>query len=272
MNTRSNPFDNIIEINNQQVFRGIDENTFNDYNQMGKIDEAFADNVTYLNPMDFSNKYNVIDNNLAQNINKESEYVYNAYIHSINRNITYYPNPLSFVVGSSTGVDPTFGDINLLNVKFIRFDCLYLPHSLNVTSTTTFSTVSTDLPLNLPFIVLKIKELSTNSNILSTGSELNTDSFMLKWEATLGNLYDRWVPSCNLQPFIYKTNNLLKLSQLTIKLYDPWGNQLLMSGLNQADTDVNNYTCPSNNYIQMMLSMNIGVINIDLQTKPNFRY
>lgn len=281
MNTKINPYNknnNYIDFSNNIIeicksdFTGIDPNTFN--NSINTIDDVFYQKTNIINnnnllQNEFSNNYNLIDNNLNENINKESEIVQNVFIHSLDRDINYYINPFSFIVSMDSKIAPNLGDVKLKRVKYIKMNYLIIPNSFVIDSTTSFSSSANNILTNLPSIIVKIKELDTNSNILSTGSNLDVNSFVFFFDASAGLYHSRWI--CKQYPFVYKTSSLFDLKKMDISIYDCNGNQILMTGINTADTNLSNFTHPLNNNIQLQIFMEIATIEIEMATKPKFK-
>lgn len=82
-------------------FNPISTNTFDNMNNnisKSKFTEAYRQNESIIEKQDYTNKSNIIHNNIANNILDEHIVEYRIMIDSLDRDLKYYPNPFSYVV------------------------------------------------------------------------------------------------------------------------------------------------------------------------------
>ena len=86
---------------------------------------AFAQPPTIIEKIDFTNKNEVIHNNIGPNVLDEHVVEYRVMIDSVNRDIKYYPDPFSYVVKFNPAHSST---VRTQTNEFIRYDGAPTPH------------------------------------------------------------------------------------------------------------------------------------------------
>mgnify|MGYP000961804539 CR=1 FL=1 len=264
------------EFNNTNVRRSLNElsavNTSynsnpgnNDYS-MNNYNKVFTPNGPLIEPMSFTNQNNMLHNNISENVLVENVVEYRINIDSFDRKRNKYPNPFHFVVKFNNGdyFDDTKINFPLDNVQYVRLETVILPNVIYVECPSSCKSCCGKPHMKIlqedRFIMVEIQELETNQRMTySTSDNRNNsvsgafcivvpDSRMLKY----------YSGQCYNGTKMYKKNNLTRIHQFTIKVYDSYGVPLV---------PVPNEDCELPN---IYLTFIIGVINPDLATKPSF--
>lgn len=283
-----------VELNN---LKGLSNNN-NNYS-MYNYEKSFRPNKTLLDPIDTSNKGNLLHNNVDANVLYESSIEYRINVDSYDRNITNYPNPFDFVVKFTNGYIDDSANIALTlnNIQYIRIETVILPMFVtvkcknnkncklrNLNQDPNFCSNSCSNSccnefhqknlLNERFIIMEIQELENElPQTFSTADNreqyprgaycsIVPDTKMLGWYSGIcfnGNKF-------------YRKDNLQQLKRLTIRFYDSYGLPLIYDNLTTDKKLLNdeNYCHPKDKNIQVYITMAIGVSVPGINTKPNW--
>lgn len=247
------------------------ENSKNNYNN---YQASFSQNTPLIHKQDFSNKNNVLHNNLGDYLQSEFLVEYQILINSVDRNLYTYKDPFNFSttfgnIQSSTNsfinafgitvIEPTIFsgpsiDRKFTNIKYINFDYVFLPRTNCVTvldsniatfdGSMTHCDHSIDLHVRNKFLILKIEELSSTQKF-STSNIMASNTYMLIPEQPAG--VDAWIwkvksPS---SAKIYHSTNLGNISKLTTTIYDEFGNIItLINNDTGLKFDISQYLQP----------------------------
>jgi hypothetical protein len=265
------------------------------YNSTNNINKAFSNNKEVIGKPDFTNRGNMMHNNMGDSLKDKIITEYKLHINSKDRDTTTYPSPFHFKL--QFGSTQSFSiNKKFTQVKYITIDNLILPKNVAIDvsrvsesiicpagsefTTNVLNSINplTKLTAN-KYIVLKINELD-NIKTMSTSSELNGNSFIFYRDKCMGIDSDLWRPIHGT--VVFYTSYLFTLSNMTISLYDFMDNPIKIvdhenndiikyniTGLNQnyinyidnTDSVSSTYT---NNIIQMNILMSVGVIENEL--------
>ena len=269
---RNEFFDEDIIIKNQQSPTpkskiAYSSNGANQNMHYSNINEGFYQNTPLINSPDYTNKKNVLHNNLSDNLLSENINEYNIYIDSNDRNKTNYYSPFEFKVNFGINGDTPKIDQEFNNVKFINLNYLILPPTNVIFAQTTsdFTTGGRGIlnsylisdasnsppsitlgagitwPITINsftknrYIILKIKELD-NCKIKSTSCYSSTgidkNSFVLFYDDDVkddsGNIIATiWKPKFGGGSRVFLSSELKSIKSFTITLYDQYGNQIV---------------------------------------------
>jgi len=257
------------------------------------MQQSFKQNTPLIDRQDFSNKNNVLHNNLGDSLLAEHIVEYDVYISSIDRATKYYPSPFNFTT-SFGGVQSTLPIIarRFENVKYINLDYVYLPRTYLIhvppspPAGDTYYMITTADEVDLDrrkFLVVRFEELSS-SKIFSTGTNINDLSFVIYPVQDAGPNCVMWKAHKNSR--VFQNSHLSKLSRLTPVLYDEYGTQItiikrVVSGGTITDTaydlanDSNQTSPPAdlvtlNNLMQTYYSFTIGCVENEMNTLTNY--
>ncbi len=277
-------------------FRPTSQYQMNMSQQFGNIQQAFSNNNQIIERPDFTNRGNIIHNNMGDSLRDQKISEYKIHIDSRDRDTSVNKSPFNFKIpfgeSKSFKIDKRFS-----NVKYVSVDSVILPKNVAIDVSRIGSTILypaesriadniqtsinplTKLPAN-KFLVLKIEELS-NSKIMGTSPYLDSNTFILYYDKCMGLDGDLWKPIHST--IIYPTSQPFTISQMSIKLYDFMENEVKLVDQNGNDIIKNNITGTSKNYLnfvsdnyssssvvytdrveQMIVMMTIGVIENEL--------
>lgn len=259
------------------------------------ISQAFQNNQQIIGKPDFTNRGNVIHNNMGDSLRDQKITEYKIHINSKNRNTSVDRSPFSFKL--PFGSTQSFKiDRKINQVKYISIDAVILPRNVAIdvtkindsilcpaNSTYVNDSESSNNPLtNLianKYLILKIEELQNSKN-MSTSDELNSNTFILYHDKHMGIDGTLWRPIHGT--IVYQTSQPFILSNMTISLYDFMNNKINVvdhlgndiikkpiTGTNKNyidfiennNSDSINYT---NNVIQMSVLLTVGAIENEL--------
>lgn len=253
----NNPFNN---------FNNITPNMQN-RNMMGynasRFNNAYVQNPTFIPQQDFTNKKNMLHNNLKNNVKDEHIVEYIVHIDSRDRDIGAYKDPFHYVVHFNPASSRIYKEYNkdgtitenvlkgppkphilraFKNVKYIKVDNVCLPRYKIIKkdigdSYSGFETSTDESNLyDDRFIELRIDELK-HTKVLATNSHAQ-DSF--------GLIYPDKLISSNFYfgaPFfmskVYNDSQLGNISRLTISYYDSYGNPIRISSVDNNGENPN---------------------------------
>lgn len=226
---------------NRRQYNGFTPSMRNPTNYGHNYNRAFNGNPNLIPSTDFTNKNDVLHNNLHEELLKEDMVTYNIYVDGYHRNHTTHTNPFNFpvyfgdrhkvVVIQSDGTttkeanDGVTIGFPLKNIKFVKILNVFFPRYTKINYNLTDSkfeyvTDETDFDLNnsVRFLTLKIKELEDLTRF-STGDFHKDDTFILRADKTLGADHYLYIPVTN-DTKTYKHVRQNRLSKLSVQIYD----------------------------------------------------
>lgn len=250
-------------------------NNFNNMFKMSPINnynQAFQPNTNFIPQMDYTNKNELMHNNINSNVMSEMITEIGVHIDSEDRDKDRFTNPFNFIITfggvgtssktkhfrngralSNSEATITYGgqpepriERNFMNLKYVRLKCVLLPryvkYNVDVSGSDasgseyrTYSTVTVGGTLSAlyRYLLLRIKELD-NNRYYSSGNNFRSNCFILiKDKGPLDAITDVWISTQPLRTFY---NSALKsLNRLTVELLDPSGNQIYFKSVD-ADT------------------------------------
>lgn len=264
--------------------------------QFGNINNAFNQNQTLIERPDFTNRGGIIHNNMGDLLRDQKLVEYNVHINSKDRDTYINKSPFNFkiVFGESKSFKI---DKKLLNVKYITLDYVILPKNVAIdVSRINFGIIYptgseitpgispssnnlTKLKSNY-YLILKIEEIGS-SRRMGTSPMIDSNTFILYHDKSMGLDGDLWRPIHGT--IVYPSVQPLTLSQMSIKLYDFQENEIKIVDQNGNDIIKNNISGVGKNYlnyikdnndndsviytnnvIQMLIMMTVGVVENEL--------
>ncbi|ARF09255.1 hypothetical protein Catovirus_2_204 [Catovirus CTV1] len=242
-------------------YNGISSNSSMN-NGLYNFDKSYSKSKQLIDKTDFSNKGNLVHNNVADNMLLERVTEYQINIDSNDRKISVYPNPFKFTVifggigpqqlnsrnGNKKyddednsyfeGSPAPVIDRKFKNVKYVKIDFIMLPKTVMLfEQNNKYDFEHSDRCTHLTsygYLILKINELSSG-RILGTNTLLTDNSFVLYPDKSMGPDYVMWVTSNGSR--IYNNSNLGNLDKLTFSILTPSGKQLHFIDSKQKEID-----------------------------------
>lgn len=231
-----------------------------------RYNEAFKPGPQLVGGMTFENTGQVMYNNLKENLMEEHVNEYTLHINSGERDTTRYRDPFKFTL--------TFNDPNhvpnishtFTNVKYVKLIQVVTP-STNVVSSSGLSTTPSDLILNkYRYLYLRLGELGTSKILTTNGS--NNDVIRLYPDKTIGTHSVVWFPNNGIMN--YKDSRLENIKRIRFELLNNSFDPISMSGIDQNETDIDEYEHPCNQWTQMDIELVIGVVENEMATKTKY--
>lgn len=215
---------------------------------MSNMRQSFATPNTLIDRPDFTNRGNVIHNNLGEKLLSETVVEYKMHFNSADRNFSYYPSPFNMKIEFGSSLRAPYITRKFENIKYISLDTIVLPRTIEIDTTNGTATppylypagtsyspgggapapVAVSNTMNIldkhRFLIVKIVELTTNRT-LGTSPLFDRDTFVIVPDYDSG--FDNWVwkPLHNSR-VLYPNSQLHNISELTFQLLDENGNQL----------------------------------------------
>lgn len=254
----------LIELNSVNT-NYPNSNTNNRDFSLNNFDKVFAPSVPLIDPINFTNQNNMIYNNLADQMLIENVIEYRINIDSYDRNIVKYPNPFHFVIKFDNGdYDDAKINFPLDNVQFLRLETIILPNKIFVecpcNKKCSCGKIHTKILQEDRFLILEIQELETNQRMTYSTSD-NRSNFPSGAYCILtpdSRMIHYFSANCYNGSKMYKKNNLTRIKQFTIKIYDSYGVPLIPIAENECELP------------NIYLTFVVGIVNPDLSTKPTF--
>lgn len=282
-----NPFDK---------FSGMSTNYMNQKSNGGnKFGDAYRPNQSVINPMNYTNRDELLHNNVGPMVLNEHITEYKLKIDSLDRDVDAFPNPFDFRVRFDDRADT--GGPHILkrfrNIKYVKLVSVVLPQfgGLKEVGDEIFEFDEDNKLLDDRFILLEIPELE-DLRIFST-SEAGT-----RIDADTGEVIKAPKPYANIYPdsvlgkyyytgeildgfTTYKDSRLGNLNSLTIKFYNSCGQPLDMANMftglelknkakNGEPVPFNDPRHPLNKNLQVYLSLVVGVGESQINTVTQF--
>jgi len=266
-------------------------------NSYANFENAFPTPKPILEKLDFTNKNNVIHNNLGPNILDEHIVEYRIMIDSIDRDIKVYPDPFSYVVkfnpvGASSIRTPNNEFIKydgaprphinkeFINIKYVKLENIILPQysGLKEKKGEYVFDPKSIIVTNM-YNSLIIEELN-NERIYTTSEVAPVPFALFIPDKLIGLTYYSGTPYYGSK--IYKNSLLGNITQLHIQFADAEGKPLRMDNLydyddlqqHEYDTGeqfpVTDMRHPLNKRIQNHISLIFGVVECQINTNTKF--
>lgn len=274
------------------------------YNDFQK---TFTPNTPLIDASDYTNRKQVLHNNLGEKLFNERVVEYRAIIHSGDRDRTKFPSPFKMQVSfGSANVSPNL-DEYMTNIKYVTLNNIWVPRTVAVDTSKIdlpnkkydiypVNSYVSGLPLTMdnpwdnlglkPFLLLKVKELD-DKHLMGTSPCYQRDSFMLVPDQRVGDMY---IFKPKRTTIVYPNSLLKNLSMLTLHLMDEKGRDLnivdqtgkKIIGQNLNDTiqyDLNKYVelygenkfvCHTDESMQVIYDFTFGVIENELNTMTTY--
>lgn len=260
---------------------------------MANYDNAFKPNKPLIHQMDYSNKNELLHNNVNDDVLDENIIEYKIDIDSIDRDISKYPDPFTFVVkfapipNRNNQSNPSIL-IDFRNVKYVKLAHIILPTHTKIIKNKndnhdhdhnddddeyifdSHSNIFEDR-----FVQLVIKELTnTNTQVYTTADDTTryTDNDMpyspprpfglITCDKLINRNYFSGT-TCNAIK-IYEKKQLGNITQLSISFMDSYGIPIKMEGIEKNEKNDklsrNDLRHPLNKKTQVHLVLLIGVV------------
>jgi hypothetical protein len=275
------------------------------HNIYNNFQETFTPNSVIIDAPDYTNKKQLLHNNIADKIFNERVVEYRAIMHSNNRDTLKFPSPFKMQVSfGNANVEPNI-DESMTNVKYVTLNNVWVPRTTTIdTSKIDLTTKIYDIfpkqhvhsfdPYELdfnslarrPYLLLKVKELD-DRHLMGTSPVLKRDSFMIVPDQVIGDM-------CIFKPkrstIIYPNSLLKNLSLFTLNLLDENGNDINIVDENDKKIigqnispsvpyDFNKYidlfgdnkfVKYTNESIQVIYDFTFGIIENEINTMTNY--
>lgn len=307
--TNGIPFDNFTPSNGNGGnpfgnFRAVSTNSMRNSN-LYNYNTSYTPNQQILERADFSNKGNLIHNNVNDNVLLENITEYQINIDSNDRKISVYPNPFKFTVNfggvGSQVIESKFNSgsnektyfegtpsplINrsFKNVKYIKLDYLILPkiitlHNCNNNYEFDYNQKNVLHLSSYGYLIIKIKELSSG-RIMGTNTNISNNSFIIYPDKCLGHNFIMWTTSNGSR--IFNNSSLGNLERLTFSFHSPDGKQLSFMDSNGKEIDFRIMDKPRKDDIlisslkkiehelKCYISVLVGVVENEINTNTKF--
>jgi hypothetical protein len=302
--TNNNYFNGMRYNQSQKNITGMSQQMGHIQASMGNFNQAYTPGMTQINKPDFTNKGEVIHNNLGDRLFSESIVEYKIHIDSHDRKISSFPSPFKFKI--------LFGDTfeqftiarKFQNVKYVTLDSIILPRTISLDLTkvaepniypahSEFITPRADQSINVlstlskrKYLIVKIDEFESVRN-LGTSIFIDKNTFILSHDCCMGMDSSLWKPIHST--VIFQNSLLRNINGLTITIFDEYGNELKLSdtlgnpiigrniiGLDKdynkfvsenIDTESVKYT---DNITQTEFNFTFGVVENELNTNTSY--
>jgi hypothetical protein len=275
---RNNPFGQFNSMTPQTQYKM--NNNINNFN------ESFRVNSPMIEHSDFTNRQEVLHDNMDKKLLSESINDYKLYIDGTDRDPTVFANHYKFTVSFDPSSRQTIGEttyeghptphINrkFNNIKYIKIESILLPNTNvivenpQLSGTYELSSATSDkLTYTNRFLQLRIKELKQNK-IYSTNNRINDQSIMLFKDHEMGENFQLWVPRSNT--FTYTNANLKNINRLTFELLDDQGQLITVIGGDGAITDTTDIRHLQNKFSQITILIILGVVENELNIDTKY--
>ena len=269
-------------------FRGMTTPQLNRFNNSGNrwnnLSTAFNQNTPLIHSNDFTNKKNMLHNNLHDNILHEEVIEYEINLDSKDRDINAFPDPFHYKVTFNppssrpdkdnvvfTGPPKPHISREFKNVKYIKLDKIILPQYFKTIIDGGPHIVDTgsNNMINERFILLSIKELN-NSFTYGTNSS-NEDNFASVYPDTfVGSKFYYGSSSSLHNGKMFKDSQLGNIKTLTIDFLDSHGNPIYVDGLDTSITDITDARHPLYPDFQTHITLKAYVVENEINIKTKY--
>lgn len=237
---------------------------YNKNQQCNNIPQVFMNNQQIINKPDFTNRGNMIHNNMGEILRDQKITEYKIHINSIDRDVIKFPSPFNFKI--PFGSTQSFKiDKKFTQVKYISIDAIILPRDIAIDVSKVSDQIlypagtkykindieaekSTNLLTTLTsnkYLVLKIEELE-NSRNMGTSTQIDSNTFILYHDKHMGIDGNLWRPIHGT--VVYYSSQPFNLYNMSVKLYDFMNNEIKIVDHNGNDIIKNNITGTDKNY------------------------
>ncbi len=266
-------------------------------NSFANFSTAFPTTTPILDKLDFTNKNNVIHNNIAPTVLDEHIVEYRIMLDSVDRDIKCYPDPFSYVVkfnpvGSSStrtsnneflkfdGSPKPHINKEFINIKYVKLENVILPQYSNIKEKHgEYVFDSKSIIVTNMYNSLIIEELN-NERIYTTSDTAPVPFALFIPDKLIGTTYYSGTPYYGAK--IFKNSLLGNITQLHVQFADSNGIPLKFDNLKTYD-DLQQYEYdngepfpitdmqhPLNKKIQNHISLIFGVVECQINTNTKF--
>ena len=241
---------------------------------------SFSSNVNESIPLiekiDNNNLHNTLHDNLNDKIKFENIKEYQITIDSLDRDLTFYPDPYNFRL-SMTGpfTSPSINK-SFRNVKYIKIDSLILPkyYDTKKESEEEESEYIDDEnkdTTNERFIMLRFENIN-QTQLLGTNELSNRPSILFFPYKKYNEKFSLFKPvNLNTNILFVNDSNLINLSNIDFSLFNGKYEKLEFTNKNIEEKDNDNINSPLNINKQIIINLRIGVIENNMNTEINYR-
>lgn len=281
--------------------RGVSNSKFTQYSgASNNFDKVFVQHTPMIERHDYSNKNNVLHNNIGDKVMSEFITEYKIHINTIDRDTDIHPSPFKIKIPFSSASKSFSIRKEFYKIKYVSLDSVILPRTISIDSThvaepnlyptnSDYSTsaAATTVPLSVlakhRYLIVKINEFETD-NTVGTSKLNDRDTFAIYPDTTLGIDSVMWKPLHNFR-VVYPNSRTNNIRQLTLTIFDELGNELYLmnnsgnkiigtvfhdgtdyNGFveNNKDIDSVNYT---NMISQVEYNLTFGVVECEINTQ-----
>lgn len=267
---------------------------------MANFPQTFVTPTPLINRPDFTNRNEVLHNNVGERLLSEHIVEYKIHLYSGDRNRSRFPSPFKFkvpfgyeMINRDGASFPFNSDMSIKQkfkyIKYITLDNIVLPRTIAIdvthvadpnlyptSSEYSSSAVASNSKLttlsNRKYLILKVDELNS-FKIMGTDNLLDQDTFPIYTKTILGMDGMLWEPIHNYR-VVYQNSLLHNLSSLTLNLLDESGNELHLVdqvGNSIIGTDITGTTTDYNEFISANSSID-SVIYTDNVTQALYNF
>lgn len=242
---------------------------------------SFSSNVNESIPLiekiDNNNLHNTLHDNLNDKIKFENIKEYQITIDSLDRDLTFYPDPYNFRL-SMTGpfTSPSINK-SFRNVKYIKIDSLILPKYYDIKKEdetdedSEYIDDETKDTTKERFILLRFDNIN-QTNQLGTNEISNRPSILLYPYKKYNETFSLFKPvNINTNILCVNDSNLINLNNIDFSLYDGKYEKLEFKNKNLEEKDENKINSPMNINKQIIINLRIGIIENNMNTEINYR-
>jgi hypothetical protein len=276
-------------------------------NVYNNFQKAFTPNTPLIDAPDYSNRKQVIHDNLGDKLLSERVVEYRAIMHSKDRDRKKFPSPFNMRVSfGNTNTEPHITEA-MTNVKYVTLNNVWVPRTVAIdTSKICAKNKLFDIcplahhhnddpesdahlySLGLkPYLLLRVRELD-DKHLMGTSPIFERDTFMIVPDQKVGDTY---IFKPKRSTIVYPNSLLKNLSMFTLQLLDDEGNELYVCDQNgkkivnqyihnDVECDYNEYVdkhCCNNKHVkhtdhsmQVIYDFTFGVIENELNTLTNY--
>lgn len=218
-----------------------------DTNMLNNFQQAFEPNRPLLDATDYTNKNQVLHNNLNDNLLNERIVEYRVIINSADRDRLKFPSPFRMQTSFGNTNNEPHIDQAMTNVKYVTLNSVIVPRTVAIDTSQIdlqnkkfeiypTSSFITGIPIpsakesswlldslaSRPFLNLRVKELDVK-HLMGSSPLFQRDTFMLIPDQRLGDMY---LYKPRRSTVIYPNSLLKNLNMFTLNLLDEKGKDI----------------------------------------------
>lgn len=238
---------------------------------------AFSHNTPLIDANNYSNKKQLLHNNMGEKIFNERVTEYKIIMSSLDRDRKKFPSPFYMQVSfGNANVYPNIEE-SMTNVKYVTLNSIIVPKTfaIDTTKINTSTNIYDILPLQSifgdkpncdssnpehlfynigikPFLLVKIKELD-DSHLMGTSPMYQRNTFMMTPDQRVG---DSIIYKPKRSSIIYPNSQLKNLSMFTLTILDEYGKEIYL--VNENGNKIINQNIISNNNVNVNVNINLN--------------